>query len=57
MREDVEEVLRQCAALCVGGRGVEEGDSEGCSYTMDAPVNNPGKYRVDREGDPPMSWG
>ena len=32
-------------------------DSEGCSYTMDAPVNNPGKYRVDREGDPPMSWG
>ena len=57
MREDVEEVLRQCAALCVGGRCVEEGDSEGCSYTPDAPANNPGKYRVDREGDPPMSWG
>ena len=34
-----------------------DGDSDGCSFTPEGPVNNPGKYRVDREGDPPMSWG
>jgi hypothetical protein len=56
MKEELEEVLRQCAALCVGSVEFVE-DSEGCSFTPEAPKNNPGKYRVDREGDPPMSWG